>query len=92
MFKFKLNKMAVICISLRQEGDVYPVYVKSNLELIASVHIMQILDIKNVLQLLFFYIEYIHGFDLYTLQGDNSLKSVESFDHMIFVCRFQASR
>ena len=28
----------------------------------------------------------------YTLQGDNSLKSVERFDHMIFVCRFQASR
>jgi hypothetical protein len=27
----------------------------------------------------------------YTLQGDNSLKSVESFDHMMFVCRFQAS-
>ena len=55
MFKFKLNKMAVICVSLRQEGDVRPVYVKSNLELIASVHIMQILDIKNVLQLLFFF-------------------------------------
>jgi hypothetical protein len=35
--------MAVICVSLRQEGDVRPVYVKSNLELIASVHIMQIL-------------------------------------------------
>jgi hypothetical protein len=28
----------------------------------------------------------------HTLQGDNSLKSVERFDHMIFVCRFQASR
>ena len=27
----------------------------------------------------------------HTLQGDNSLKSVESFDHMMFVCRFQAS-
>ena len=27
-----------------------------------------------------------------TLQGDNSLTSVESFDHMMFVCRFQASR
>ena len=27
-----------------------------------------------------------------TLQGDNSLKSVERFDHMMFVCRFQASR
>ena len=26
------------------------------------------------------------------LQGDNSLKSVERFDHMIFVCRFQAFR
>ena len=25
------------------------------------------------------------------LQGDNSLKSVERFDHMMFVCRFQAS-
>jgi len=24
----------------------------------------------------------------YTLQGDNSLKSVERFDHMMFVCRF----
>jgi hypothetical protein len=55
MFKLKLNKMAVICVSFRQEGDVRPVYVKSNLELIASVHIMQILDIKNVLQLLFFF-------------------------------------
>jgi hypothetical protein len=28
----------------------------------------------------------------HTLQGDNSLKSVERFDHMMFVCRFQASR
>ena len=27
-----------------------------------------------------------------TLQGDNSLRSVERFDHMMFVCRFQASR
>ena len=27
-----------------------------------------------------------------TLQGDISLKSVERFDHMMFVCRFQASR
>ena len=27
-----------------------------------------------------------------TPQGDNSLKSVERFDHMMFVCRFQASR
>ena len=26
----------------------------------------------------------------HTLQGDNSLKSVERFDHMMFVCRFQA--
>jgi hypothetical protein len=28
----------------------------------------------------------------HTLQGDNSLKSVERFEHMMFVCRFQASR
>jgi hypothetical protein len=28
----------------------------------------------------------------HTLQGDNSLKLVERFDHMMFVCRFQASR
>jgi hypothetical protein len=28
----------------------------------------------------------------HTLQGDNSLKSVERFDHMMFVCIFQASR
>ena len=28
----------------------------------------------------------------HTLQGDNSLKSVERFDHMMFVCRFYASR
>jgi hypothetical protein len=28
----------------------------------------------------------------HTLQGDNSLKSVERFDHMMFVCRSQASR
>jgi hypothetical protein len=28
----------------------------------------------------------------HTLQGDNSLRSVERFDHMMFVCRFQASR
>jgi hypothetical protein len=27
----------------------------------------------------------------HTLQGDNSLKSFERFDHMMFVCRFQAS-
>ena len=26
-----------------------------------------------------------------TLQGDNYLKSVERFDHMMLVCRFQAS-
>jgi hypothetical protein len=25
----------------------------------------------------------------HTLQGDNSLKSVERFDNMMFVCRFQ---
>jgi hypothetical protein len=25
----------------------------------------------------------------HTLQGDNSLKSVERFDHMMFVCRFR---
>jgi hypothetical protein len=28
----------------------------------------------------------------HTLQGDNSLKSVERFDHMMFVCSFQASQ
>ena len=28
----------------------------------------------------------------HTLQGDNSLKSVERFDHMMCVCRIQASR
>jgi len=28
----------------------------------------------------------------HTLQGDNSLKSVERFDHMMFVSRCQASR
>ena len=28
----------------------------------------------------------------HTLQGDNSFKSVERFDHMMFVFRFQASR
>jgi hypothetical protein len=28
----------------------------------------------------------------HTLQGENSLKSVERFDHMMFVCGFQASR
>ena len=27
----------------------------------------------------------------HTLHEDNSLKSVERFDHMMFVCRFQAS-
>ena len=27
----------------------------------------------------------------HTLQGDNSLKSIERFDHMMFVCRLQAS-
>ena len=27
-----------------------------------------------------------------TLQGDKSLRSVERFDHMMFVYRFQASR
>ena len=32
MFKFKLNQMVVICVSFRQEGDVRPVYVKSNLD------------------------------------------------------------
>jgi len=33
---------------------------------------------------------YLRGY--HTLQGDNSLNSVERFDHMMFVCRFQASR
>ena len=33
---------------------------------------------------------YLRGY--HTLQGDNSLKSVKRFDHMMFVCRFQASR
>jgi hypothetical protein len=33
---------------------------------------------------------YLRGY--HTLQGDNSLKSVEHFDHMMFVCRFQAFR
>jgi len=33
---------------------------------------------------------YLWGY--HTLQGDNSLKPVERFDHMMFVCRFQASR
>jgi hypothetical protein len=32
---------------------------------------------------------YLRGY--HTLQGGNSLKSVERFDHMMFVCRFQAS-
>jgi len=32
MFKLKLNKMIVIYVSIRQEGDVRPVYVKSNLD------------------------------------------------------------
>jgi hypothetical protein len=33
------------------------------------------------------------GFNGYhTLKGNNSLKSVERFDHMMFACRFQASR
>ena len=27
-----------------------------------------------------------------TFKGDNSLKSVERFDHLMFVCRFEASR
>ena len=30
--------------------------------------------------------------EYHTLQGDNSLKSVERFGHMMSVCRFQASR
>ena len=34
----------------------------------------------------------IHLRGYHTLQGDNSLKSVERFDDMMFVCRFQASR
>jgi hypothetical protein len=44
------------------------------------------------------FIRYIYVWNLqffrgyHTLQGDNSLKSVERFDHMMFVCRFQASR
>jgi hypothetical protein len=32
------------------------------------------------------------GICCFTAKGDNSLKSVERFDHMMFVCRFQASR
>ena len=36
------------------------------------------------------YLSCLRGY--HTLQGDNSLKSVECFDHMMFVCRFQASR
>jgi hypothetical protein len=34
-------------------------------------------------------VNYLRGY--HTLQGDNSLKSVEHFDHMMFVCRFQTS-
>ena len=30
--------------------------------------------------------------EYHSLQGDNPLKSVERFHHMMFVCRFQASR
>ena len=46
-----------------------------------------------VFVVVFFYIETILQLRGYhTLQGDNSLKSVERFDHMMFVCRFQASR
>ena len=32
MLKLKLNKMAVICASFRQEGDIRSIYVKSNLD------------------------------------------------------------
>jgi hypothetical protein len=46
-----------------------------------------------VFVVVFFYVETILQLRWYhTLQGDNSLKSVERFDHMMFVCRFQASR
>jgi hypothetical protein len=38
---------------------------------------------------LIFVLDYLRGY--HTLQGDNSLKSVERFDHMMFICRFQAS-
>ena len=38
------------------------------------------------------YYSFIVGIVCITLQGDNSLKSVERFDHMMFVCRFQTSR
>ena len=40
--------------------------------------------------ILFVYVSRLRWY--HTLQGDNSLKSVERFDHMMFVCRFQASR
>ena len=35
-------------------------------------------------------VQFLRGY--HTLQGDNSLKSVERFNHMMFVCRFKASR
>ena len=51
--------------------------------------IVQVLDLysKIVQTETFIYLRWYH-----TLQGDNSLKSVERFDHMMFVCRFQASQ
>jgi len=52
---------------------------------------------RSLLCCLYFDLRYLHtfltlSFSYHTLQGDNSLKSIEGFDHMMFVCRFQASR
>ena len=37
-------------------------------------------------------IKYIDLRGYHTLQVDNSFKSVERFDHVMFACKFQASR
>jgi hypothetical protein len=48
------------------------------------------ISIYSVLFPLWYLQTFLRGY--HTLQGDNFLKSAERFDHIMFVCRFQASR
>jgi hypothetical protein len=58
----------------------------------ASVSMIFLLDFGTVMTMWYFFVFYFLLRGYHTLQGDNSLKSVERFNHMMFVCRFQASR
>ena len=77
----QISDLTHFCVFNWSWGGVFPIYRKHT-----DVPIYRPIDF-SVFQ------QYDWGLRWYlTLQGDNSLKSVERFDHMMFVCRFQASR